>query len=208
MGFYKDLTPFDKDLLKELCTIGTGNAATSLSAILKTTISILVPSLDVILPEEMPENLGEPESSKVVIFSYLSGAFPAKFLIIFSEEESMKIAKTLISSKVDKIDFDSPEQEIFKSMLMEIGNIIISSYVNAMSMMINASLLQSPPQIKHDILESIIDEFCIESAEGSNELLLLKNKFLSHGNEILFDIIFIPDEISLKNIFAHIKGES
>lgn len=207
MGYYHELSEFERDVLKELCTIGTGNAATSLSEILSQPITIQVPSLDIISPEEMPENLGGAELEKVVVFAYMTGKYPSKFLIIFSVEEAKNIAGILSRQKVEGLDFYDSSQEMVKSVLLEIGNIIISSYVSAMSNMIGAPLIQTPPQIKYDILGSIVDEFCIESAEDTNELLLLKNEFVSKGREILFDIIFMPTEESFLSIISKLKGE-
>ena len=207
MGYYHELGEFERDVLKELCSIGTGNAATSLSEILAQPISMQVPSLDVISPEEMPDNLGGPELEKVVVFAYLTGKYPSRFLILFSVEEAKSIAEILIRQKVDGLDLNDHKQEMVRSVLLEIGNIIISSYVSAIGNMINAPMIQSAPQIKYDILGSIVDEFCIESASESNELLLLKNEFVTAEREILFDIIFMPTEESFLSIMQKLKGE-
>jgi chemotaxis protein CheC len=209
MGFYQNLDQYAKDLLKELCTIGTGNAATSLSAILKEPINIEVPALKIITPEKLPESLGGAELSRIVVFSYLSGQYPSKFLIIFSENEAKKIVNLLLHKDITgNINFNEETQLMPKSALLEIGNIIISAYVSAVGTILRTILIQSPPQIKFDILGSIIDEFCIESAETNSEILLLKNKFIEEKKEILFDIIFIPNENSITSILNTIKGKS
>lgn len=203
MNLNKGLSDYEKDVLKELSTIGAGNAATSISLLIRKTVNISVPALTVVEPNKFGELIGKESDIRLAIFSYINENYPSKFIVLLSLSEANKLSELLIHQKFKNIDFNDENLMIFKSMLLELGNILISSYINAISAIIHKTLIHTPPQIKYDFLESIIDEFSIMTEEKGKEILFLKNEFTIEGNQFLFDLLFLPDNISIRDL---IKG--
>ncbi|MCD6579444.1 chemotaxis protein CheC [bacterium] len=197
------LSDYEKDILKELSTIGSGNAATSISVLIRKTVNISVPSLTVVEPKKFGELIGKESDIRLAIFSYITENYPSKFIVLLSLDEANRLSDLLIHQKFKNIDFNDEKLIIFKSMLLELGNILISSYINAISEIIHKTLVHTPPQIKYDFLESIIDEFSIINEEEGKEMLFLKNEFAIEGSQFLFDLLFLPDDISIRDL---IKG--
>ncbi len=203
MNLQGGLSDYEKDVLKELCTIGSGNAATSVSMLIRKTVNIKVPILSVVEPNKFAEFIGKSSDIKLAIFSYIKENYPSKFIVLLSLDEANRLSEMLIHQKFKNIDFNDENLTIFKSMLLELGNILISSYINAISEIIHKTLIHTPPQIKYDFLESIVDEFSIINEEAGVEMLFLKNEFTIEGNQFLFDLLFLPDNISIREL---IKG--
>ncbi|GAF74510.1 unnamed protein product, partial [marine sediment metagenome] len=94
---------FDKirlDAFREISSIATGNAATSLSAMLGKKVDITVPNIMVEALEKVPELLGGPEKAMTAIYFSISGQVSGSILLVFSSSESLRLVNILTGQKV------------------------------------------------------------------------------------------------------------
>ena len=69
---YEDMDNLCKDMMKEIGSIGTGNAATALSSMLQTEVRMEVPRVELLGFTEAVDHVGDPEDMVccvLVVFS-------------------------------------------------------------------------------------------------------------------------------------------
>ncbi len=77
------LSKLQLDALKEIGTIGAGNAATGLSKMLNKRINITVPSAQILPLEKVPQVLGGMEKLVSAIYITLTGELSGSMLLIY-----------------------------------------------------------------------------------------------------------------------------
>ena len=100
-------------------------------------------------------------------------------------------------------------QEMTDSALTEVGNIVLSSFLNAINMLLGTQYQISVPGVAHDMLSSILDVVAsIYGQMGETALLVnteLKVEGLEEGHKISGHIILIPDPDSLALLLRKLK---
>jgi len=195
---YSDL---ELDALKEIGNIGAGNAATALSMMLSKKITIKVPQVKIISFNDVSELLGGPEKLVVGIFLRISGDIDGNILIVISEEDAYALAKTLLNNNRD-INRDFSEME--ESALAELGNIIGSSYVTALSELTKLYLKISVPSIAFDMAGAIVSFPLSLYGYLGDTAFLIETEFVEGLAGIKLHYLMIPDDKSLKQLLKAI----
>lgn len=190
---YKNLTSMQLDALSEVSNIGAGNAATALSQLLNKKIDMTVPAVKIIPFNSIFEKLGGEEVAIGVIVRVL-GDTPGNILFIFEKEAAFAMIETLLGRKGDTLD------EMSNSVLCEVGNIISSSYMNAISKFTNLVITASVPAVTYDMLGAILSTTFIESGQFDDNVLDFETEFLQDNNKISGHFYYIPMPGSLEKI--------
>jgi len=185
------------DALKEIGNIGAGNAATALSMMLSKKITIKVPQVKIIPFDEVSESVGGPEKLVVGIFLRISGDIDGNILIVISEQDSYTLAKTLLNENRN-INRDFSEME--QSALTELGNIIGSSYVAALSELTKLALRISVPSMAFDMAGAIISFPLSLYGYLGDTAFLIETEFVEGLAGIKLHYFMIPDDKSLRQL--------
>ena len=107
----------------------------------------------------------------------------------------------------DAVPQDVP-QELVDSALTEVGNIILSSFLNAINLLIGTEHQISVPGVAHDMLASILD--VVASIFGQmGEMALVINTELRVGGAgdapISGNIVMLPDPDALELLLRKLK---
>ncbi|GFP28727.1 chemotaxis protein CheC, partial [Candidatus Hakubella thermalkaliphila] len=164
---------FKLDVLKEMGNIGAGNAATALSTLLNyERVNMHVPEVSFCPLVDIPDLMGGAEKSVfgiyIRVFSEVS--FYAVFLIDFES------AQTLVASLTGH-DYPVME-EMGRSVLLEVGNIVTASYLNALSHLTNLTFLPDPPLLAVDMAGAILGTVLAETNVAEDHILVLKTTFV------------------------------
>ena len=119
---YEDMNALELDVIKEIGSIGTGNAATALSQVLKKTTKMSLPAVYVLGYNEAIEMVGSPEEIVAAVLVKMSGEINGIMLFILKIDFINAVLDSVLSKDIDDY-MDLTELEI--SALEEIGNIII-----------------------------------------------------------------------------------
>jgi chemotaxis protein CheC len=190
---YSELSPIQLDALKEVGNIGTGNAATSLSQLLNKKIDMTVPSLNIVPFNDIFSKIGGEEVVIGVIVRVL-GEIPGNILFIFEKEVANNFIEVLLGKKEEEIS------EMGLSVLSEIGNIISTSYMNAISLFTNLNIMPSVPAVSCDMLGAILSTTFIESGQYDDYVLDIETVFLQNNLNISGQFYYIPEPGSLEKI--------
>ena len=80
------------------------------------------------------------------------------------------------------------------SALMEIGNIVGSSYINALGEMIGMELEPSPPAAATDMLGAIVETVLAERAGAGDVALLLDSDLVVEREDCSVSFLLVPDQ--------------
>ena len=150
---YSDLNSLEIDALREIGSIGTGNAATALSQMLGKPVRITLPEVRIMEYNEAIEWIGGPEAITAGVLAQLGGEINGIMLSVHQLEFINLILETMLDSKVK--DFDELT-ELETSALVEIGNIMGSTFINAMCGLAGISVSLTAPAFAVDMQGAIL----------------------------------------------------
>lgn len=201
-----ELTDVQLDVLREIGNIGQGNAATSLSAFSGGCVNIAVPDVSVLGVSEVMEFMGGPDEVVAGIMVRMTGAVCGMMLTILRRDFVTKMVDTVFGHRVE--DFGELN-DIERSFVEEIGNILSGSYLNAICELSGLSADVSVPDVTVDMVGAILSVPAIESAVNGSKVLFIDGGFkfsdkYEHyaGQKASCHMIFIPELSSLNRIFS------
>ena len=206
-----DLSSFNYlqlDAIREVGNIGTGNAATALSKLLGRMIDMDVPKAELVSIYELAEHYGDPTELIAAVFVRSLGDFGCSLIFIQKEEDAKTMVDLLLRQQFgDAVPPDLP-QEISDSALTEVGNIILSSFLNAINLLIGTEHQISVPGVAHDMLSSILD--VVASIFGQmGEMALVVNTELHvegvDGATGSGNIVMLPDPDALELLLRKLQ---
>ncbi|MBN1432147.1 MAG: chemotaxis protein CheC [Methanomicrobiaceae archaeon] len=193
-----ELTEAQLDAMKELGNIGASHAATSLSTMLMSEIYMTVPEAKVIDISDISEHFGD-EIAALVVFEIQGEISPGGYVILHIPKESaINLTNTMLGSN----DTDRELNEMDESALLEVGNIMVSQFLDATATLLGVVMLPSPPAIAIDMSHAAFESIVAQVAVDINEIILFKTELKSMTHDIESTIVMLPDENTLKTILS------
>ncbi|WP_446897254.1 chemotaxis protein CheC [Clostridium sp. LBM24168] len=192
---YDNLTPLQIDALREVGNIGTGNAATALSQLLNKKVDMTVPSINIVPFNNIFKNVAEDEPVVGTLVRIL-GDTPGNILFIFEKKTALNMIYKLTGEKNEELT------EIGNSAICEIGNIISSSYMNAIAKFTGLFITPSVPAVTYDMLGAILSTTFIEAGQFEEHVLDIETLFIEDNSEINGHFYYIPMPGSLEKILG------
>lgn len=191
---YDELSHMQRDILKEIGSIGTGNAATALSSLLSKTVKMTVPDVSVLGYNDAVKTIGNPEEIIAGVMVHMSGEIDGIMLYMQKLDFVNLVLQQTTSKTVDNY-FDLSELDV--SALVEVGNIIISTYASALSRLTDVSIDLSVPGIAISMLGGIITVPMAELGYETDKVMIIDGKFICDGTELSSNLLMMPDMRSL-----------
>jgi chemotaxis protein CheC len=179
---YSDL---QLDGLRELANIGSGTASTALSSMLARSVDISVPNAVFCPMPEAVDALGPAEEEVTGIVLGVIGEMEATVVLLVSPADAAALCAML------GVDADS---EIGRSALQEIGNVVGTSYVNALAGMTGLALEPTPPGAATDMLAAIVQSVLAARAHAADHTLLLDSDLVIEGEDCAISFLLVPDQ--------------
>lgn len=196
---FNKLTTIQIDALREIGNIGAGNAATALAQMINTKIDMAVPRVNILPFHEVPEMLGGANSYVAGIYLNVTGSAPANILFILPIEKACLLADMLFFREIGQT---VPENfgEMEMSAMMELGNILAATYLNALSMFTQLTMIPSVPGLGIDMAGAIIDAILAQFGEVADYVLLLETDFKKEDMDVVGHFFLLPEPGSLDTI--------
>ncbi len=179
----------DLEIFRELGNIGAGHAATSLSEIFQEQISIEVPKIHAVPHEDVPNVYNKTGVKSTGIHMQLRGDADCDVLLIFENEEAKKIAALMTMMPVEKLD-----QEMESSAIEELGNIVIGSFLAALSDFTSVNLVPHPPERTTDTFEGILEKFTEKQLLNSDVAIIFDTYFKRPEGSISGVLMMFPSK--------------
>jgi chemotaxis protein CheC len=189
---YSDL---QLDALRELANIGSGNASTALSSMLGRSVDISVPAALVLPMAEAVGTIGNAEDDVTGIVLSVVGEMEATVLLLVTPAHGALLCRLL------GVPADT---EFGDSALMEIGNIVGTSYINALAAMTGMELEPTPPSIATDMLAAIVESVLATRAANGDIALLLDSDMVVEGEDCAVSFLLVPDQGGVEQLLARL----
>lgn len=191
-----ELNPVQMDALKELTNIGGGNAATALSKFIGTPVHMEVPVVRFSDYEDLYSTYKEAEEEVVAVSMHSLGDADGIFLLVTNREGAERMIRYITK---EAVSVDAP---LGRSAIEETVNIIVSSYLNALSMMLGMNIISSVPVLVQDMFGAILSTAYIEAGIYDETLLIIENNYWIENMKIESMLFFIPAPGELEKMFA------
>lgn len=196
-----ELSSGQKDALKEVVSIGAGNAATALSQLLRQKVNIIVPKVNFSSIDKAQEIFGPPETLVATVYLQLLGDASGVILFSFKKEDALRLSDMLMGKEAGKSKILS---EMGESALKETATILSGAYLAALSKMLKMRLLISAPVMAQDMAGAIVDNVLIEVSKEADYTLVIYTELEITSEKVTAYFFFIPEKESLEKILRAI----
>lgn len=194
MKDYNELNSQELDTLREVGSIGTGNAATALSELIGQEVRIQDPEVRIMEYNEAIDWIGGPEEVTAGVLVRISGKMSGIMLSVQKLDFVNLVLKSMMGKEVEDY-FGLREME--SSALVEVGNIMISTFINALTGLANIDVELSVPAFTVDMQGAIMSVPMAAYGGQSNYIMTIGGKFICNGVEVPCRLMMSPDIRSL-----------
>lgn len=191
---YEDMDDTAKDMMREIGSIGTGNAATALSSLLKIGVEMTVPNVEILGYNEAVDLLGHPEEMVSGVLVQMSGDLSGVMLFLMKMDFINEVLQCVLQKNIDGYE-QMGEMEV--SAATEVGNIIISSYILSLSKLADMDISLSVPAFSVNMLGGIMTVPMAEFGYTSDKLMMITGKCIIGGRNVDSNLLLLPDIQSL-----------
>jgi chemotaxis protein CheC len=185
----------DLGILQEIGNIGAGHAATSLSTILMQEVSIDLPRVCSVPTHLVTKFYNRGDAPTTAILMQLTREYECDILLMFDLAEAKKIAALMtMCPTVEEL-----EESMEESAIQELANIVIGSFLTAISDFTSVQLIPTPPLRVVDSFNAIIDNMLVNQSLSSDKALVFDACFKRQGTDAKSILIIFPSP-SLKRI--------
>ena len=121
---YEEMGAAELDIIREIASIGTGYAATSLANMLGREVRMTIPEINLLGYTESIDKMGDPEEGVAAVLTQMSGDIEGIMLFLLRLDFINEVLSKMLGQTVERYE-ELSEMEM--SVLTELGNIIISS---------------------------------------------------------------------------------
>jgi len=204
MDDLRDLEPLHFDALREVANIGAGHAATALSQMIDRTIMIKVPEVSVTPLEDVPGIIGDPGDVSAAVLMQMMGDLTGRTLLMFPAESARTLCDLLLRRSVGTTEAYGEMEE---SALKEVGNILSSAYLNALSDFLGMMLVPSVPSMVVDYAAAVLTTTYLTFGSERDVVLCVETEFdfKDENENVPAHFLLLPDMASLRAIFDAIR---
>ncbi len=193
---------FKKEALREIGNMGASHAANSLSQMLGVKVEIQVPELDTLPVGKLREVVGW-RGDVIGVHSKFLKDLSGKMVLLLSLIDARTLGRILTGEMAESRGSGEP-RDMEVSAVQEVGNIMISSFANAMSDFLGFKIMLTPSTLVKGPLPSIIETVFNEAA---SDAVFFSTSFSASTGRVQGYLILLPDLGASEKIFAAIKSK-
>lgn len=191
---YDELNSLEIDTLREIGSIGTGNAATALSQLLQKEVRITMPEVRIMGYNEAIEWIGGAEEITAGVLMRLGGEINGIMLSV----QQIDFVNLVMESVLGRSVKDYMElHEMECSALIEVGNIMISTFINALSGLAEIGINLTVPAFTVDMQGAIMTVPMAEFGGQSDYIMTIGGNFVCDNKQVPCRLLLSPDVRSL-----------
>lgn len=196
---FDQLTSMELDTLREIGNIGTGNAATALGELLNREVRITLAEVRIMEYNEAIDWIGGPEVVTAGVLVGMGGHMSGVVLSVQQLEFINLVLEAMLGTRVgDYSELD----EMHKSALIEVGNILMSTFINALSGLSGIAVNLTVPAFTVDMQGAILTVPMAMYGGTSDYLLTIGGDFVCDNKQVPCHLLLSPDVRSLNFLLA------
>jgi chemotaxis protein CheC len=191
------------DALREVANIGAGHAATALSELTQRRVMITVPAVRIVRLEEVDRITGDPTEVVAAVVMRILGDATGRTVQLFPAAAAAKLTGSVLRSA--PAAFPTGFDDMHRSALTEIGNIIVGAHLSALSEFMGMLLIMSAPAATVDMAGAVMTTSYLNFGSSTDEVFCLDTELIMDGDRITAHFLLIPDDVSLPVILRQLK---
>lgn len=197
-----DLTDQQMDALQELGNIGAAHAATTLSTMLNTTIEMNIPEISVIDLARIHEHISD-EIAAMVLFKIEGELSNGGYLLLHVPVDS---AVRLVNVMLGEQDMARALNEMDRSALLEIGNIMVSAFLDGTASLLNVVMIPSPPELIIDMPHAALQAIIAMQLQGNgNDVVFFRTELRSCEYALASNLLLLPNPPLLNDMILKLE---
>jgi len=180
------IDPRYTDAFREIFNIGIGRAASALSKIVYETVKLSVPRLDILRLRQLDDVLANSFQDELALVKQeFSGSAAGTAYLLMSKQASLKLVNALIHhSDATQESFGEAE----KSLLTEVGNILINALVGSMANTLGIGFELGQPTCAVAGSRTLQED---SNLTGSDYVMFVETLFLLPGRHIGGNLVIL-----------------
>jgi len=171
-----------RSALREIANIGSGHAATALSQLLGRPVDIGYSEALLTVLAEAIDRIGAPMSRSALVDTPIH-ADGGTVLLVFPDDTGEQLCQLLGTSMSDEIGLTA---------LQEVGNILATSYLNAIVEMTGMELEPEPPTVEVDLLGQLLAQSAATGGSLADPTVLMRSQLTIEASTAKFSFLFVP----------------
>jgi chemotaxis protein CheC len=183
-----------RSALAEIANIGSAHAATALSSLLGRTVEIGYAEALLTVLGEAIDRIGAPMERSALVSTPVAEDGGA-VLLVFPDQSAQQLCELLGTSLDDSMG---------RSALQEIGNILATSYLNAIVELTGMELEPEPPTVEVDLLGELIAQSGASSGAPADPTVLMRSRLTIEASDAAFSFLFVPRVANVHGLLEHL----
>lgn len=176
-------------LLHQFFAAATHDASAAMCRWTNGLITLSLDEVRGIALEDLASSLGITDERLTMVVLTLEGELGGTMVLTFDEQNGRELAASLLGRKISTSEeWTALEQ----SALNETGNILSCAYMNALTRLINAQLVPSPPIFIQDFGASVLEQAVLGQIADADEVMVCRTGFHREGHNLNWNVIFVP----------------
>lgn len=181
---------------KGILRLAMRHVAHDLSELCGRSIKMKGLQLETLFPEELPRTTDTPEAEMVGVYLFTGDNLPGHALLILSLNDALYLADWLLelrpgtTSRLGSLEY---------SALAEVGNQMLSAFLNVLAEFAGTPLHPSTPAVTVDILVNILEVIATSVAAAADEFLMIKTNFKDSYDSVEIQFWVWPDPHGVRN---------
>ena len=158
-----------------------------------------VPAFGLKALDQLDDLLGDPEALAVGVYVAVAGDARGHGAFLFPYANACRLVDHLLGLPRGET---TELGELERSAILELGNVIVSSFLNAMSEMTGLSLPAGIPALAVDMTGAILGSIAAASPDLGDHGLTVMTRFAETDQPVEGVFVFIPEPRSLATLFG------
>ena len=197
------MTELERDIIREILNIGLARAADSFAVIAQERVLLEVPSIDLLMSNDILSKVREYQARHVPIQSDIRGDFNGTTLMFFSGQHVQRLSRVCLRMQTSAESLEV--NELQESLLLEISNIITGALVTQLANILKANIYGAPPLApKGDIadnLHSLLPEQQLQPL-----IFSVITQFSDRDNMVELPLMLFFDRVTFEKILEIIRS--
>ncbi len=198
----QQLDELQMDMLREIANIGACHAASALSQLVQKKIMIQVPKISKFSLANLSDIFNGPETLVAGLYAQVSGEISGNMLFLLSSKDAFTIIDLLWGRSIGGTN---ALVEKDRELLRQASNILIASYLTAMTKFTGMTSSAAPAAVAFDMLGAVLDAVAVEVDSKEQNALLVETEILETGDKVDGLLFFIPDPNCLNRTLQRMR---
>lgn len=195
------LSASDLEIIKEAAKLGSENSSIAFSQLLNKPIQTSIPKVSLVSKTNLSKFF-DKEQALTVVFFQVRG-LNVTMAVVYTRENVLKTIDVLLKNPVNTTKFVG---DIGQSAIKEASNILVGSYLTALSAWTKNLLLPSTPMLAYNFSGESKD-FDLYQKESIKDFILVKTQLNSKNVEITADVLLMLTEKSSEELVSQFKSK-